>query len=170
MKYNYLPWSTPFFRSSKILRRGRQARNFTANITKILDLKSSSEQIFSEICRWVPLMFVYRLSPFSFPLLTSFSSHPKIEGLFTGYKIAASCPTNILSEHCIKRYKEQKRTLKNSYANCSLQKHTISVFVLIFKKTVNSRKVRTFDFDVQLDQDLTLTYRELSEKSASKCS
>ena len=28
-------------------RRGRQARNFTTNTTKILDLKSSSEQIFS---------------------------------------------------------------------------------------------------------------------------
>ena len=29
------------------LRRGRQARNFTTNVPKILDLKSSSEQIFS---------------------------------------------------------------------------------------------------------------------------
>ena len=28
-------------------RRGRQARNFTANVPKILVLKSSSEQIFS---------------------------------------------------------------------------------------------------------------------------
>ena len=28
-------------------RRGRQARNFTTNVSKILDLKSSSEQIFS---------------------------------------------------------------------------------------------------------------------------
>ena len=27
-------------------RRGRQARNFTTNVRKILDLKSSSEQIF----------------------------------------------------------------------------------------------------------------------------
>ena len=27
-------------------RRGRQARNFTTNVLKILDLKSSSEQIF----------------------------------------------------------------------------------------------------------------------------
>ena len=36
-------------------RRGRQARNFTTNVRKILDLKSSSEQIFSENCRWVPL-------------------------------------------------------------------------------------------------------------------
>ena len=39
-------------------RRGRQARNFTANVPKILDLKSSSEQIFSENCRWVPLITV----------------------------------------------------------------------------------------------------------------
>ena len=41
-------------------RRGRQARNFTTNVPKILDLKSSSEQIseqiFSENCRWVPLI------------------------------------------------------------------------------------------------------------------
>ena len=28
-------------------RRGRQARHFTTNVPKILDLKSSSEQIFS---------------------------------------------------------------------------------------------------------------------------
>ena len=35
-------------------RRGRQARNFTTYVPKILDLKSSSEQIFSENCRWVP--------------------------------------------------------------------------------------------------------------------
>ena len=36
-------------------RRGRQARNFTTNVPKILGLKWSSEQIFSENCRWVPL-------------------------------------------------------------------------------------------------------------------
>ena len=36
-------------------RRGREAKNFTTNVPKILDLKSSSEQIFSENCRWVPL-------------------------------------------------------------------------------------------------------------------
>ena len=36
-------------------RRGRQRRNFTTNVPKILDRKSSSEQIFSENCRWVPL-------------------------------------------------------------------------------------------------------------------
>ena len=39
-------------------RRGRQARNFTTNVPKILVLKSSSEQIFSENCRWVPLTYV----------------------------------------------------------------------------------------------------------------
>ena len=37
-------------------RRGRQARNFITNVPKILDLKSSSEQIFTENCRWVPLL------------------------------------------------------------------------------------------------------------------
>ena len=37
-------------------RRGRQARNFTTNVPKIVDRKSSSEQIFSENCRWLPLL------------------------------------------------------------------------------------------------------------------
>ena len=39
-------------------RRGRQARNFTTNVPKILDRKSSSEQIFSGNCRWVPLKYI----------------------------------------------------------------------------------------------------------------
>ena len=33
---------------------GRQARNLTTNVPRILDLKSPSEQIFSKNCRWVP--------------------------------------------------------------------------------------------------------------------
>ena len=41
-------------------RRGRQARNFKTNVPKILDLKSSSEQIFSENSRWVPLLWSFR--------------------------------------------------------------------------------------------------------------
>ena len=41
----------------EIPRRGRQARKSTTNVPKILDLKSSSEEIFSENRRWVPLMF-----------------------------------------------------------------------------------------------------------------
>ena len=36
-------------------RRGRQTRNFSTNVPRILDVKSSSEQIFSENCPWVPL-------------------------------------------------------------------------------------------------------------------
>ena len=39
-------------------RRGRQARNVTTNVSKILDLKSSPEQIFSKNCRCVPLKFL----------------------------------------------------------------------------------------------------------------
>ena len=42
-------------------RRGRQARNFATNVPKILDLKSSSEQMFSYNWRWVPLKRVYLL-------------------------------------------------------------------------------------------------------------
>ena len=37
-------------------RRGRQAKHFATNVPKILGLKSSSVQIFSENCRWVPLL------------------------------------------------------------------------------------------------------------------
>ena len=43
------------FRAFENRRRGRQAGNLTTNYPKFLDLKSSSEQIFSENCRWVPL-------------------------------------------------------------------------------------------------------------------
>ena len=43
-------------------RRGRQARNFTTNVLKILDLKVSSEQIFSENCRWMPLSIIVATS------------------------------------------------------------------------------------------------------------
>ena len=39
-------------------RRDRQTRNLTTNVSKILDLKSSSEQTFSQNCRWVPLITV----------------------------------------------------------------------------------------------------------------
>ena len=35
--------------------RGRQARSLTTNVPKILDIKLSSEQIFSKNCRWVSL-------------------------------------------------------------------------------------------------------------------
>ena len=38
-------------------RRGRQARSFITNVQKILDLKLSSEQIFSKNWRWVTLLF-----------------------------------------------------------------------------------------------------------------
>ena len=46
-------------------RRGRQARNFTTTVPKILDLKSSSQQIFSETCRWVPLFLHCKIELFS---------------------------------------------------------------------------------------------------------
>ena len=42
-------------------RRGRQERNFTTNVPKILVLKSSSKQIFS---RWVPLHVQFYVSLF----------------------------------------------------------------------------------------------------------
>ena len=52
-------------------RRGRQAGNFTTYVPKILDQNSSSEQIFSENCRWVPLsgMFI-ELQPITGEIFT----------------------------------------------------------------------------------------------------
>ena len=47
-------------------RRGRQARKFTTNFPKILDLKWSSEEIFSENCRWVPLIQAHTTYVFAF--------------------------------------------------------------------------------------------------------
>ena len=47
----------PFFKCSKILGEADKPRNFTTNVPKISNLKSSSEQIFSENCHWVPLTF-----------------------------------------------------------------------------------------------------------------
>ena len=48
-------------------RRGRQARNFTTNVPKILDLKSSSEQIFfRKLSLGAPVLFENILQ-FSFP-------------------------------------------------------------------------------------------------------
>ena len=67
-------------------RRGRQARNFTTNIPKILDLTSSSQQIFSEHWRWVPLIFaVITLTMYSF--LFNSSNF----GKFLGYEFYRSC-------------------------------------------------------------------------------
>ena len=53
-------------------KRGRQARNFTTNVPRTLDLKSSSEQIFSNIDGWVPLVRASALGQahnFSLPLV-----------------------------------------------------------------------------------------------------
>ena len=47
----------PFFFMFESPRRGKQARNFTTNVPKILDLKSSSEQIFSKNWRGCPWQY-----------------------------------------------------------------------------------------------------------------
>ena len=57
-------------------RGSRQARNFTTDVPKILDLKSSFEQIFSENQRWVPLF------------------HQVHNGSFQGYAIKSSHHAN----------------------------------------------------------------------------
>ena len=55
--------------------RGRQARNFTKNVPEILDLKSSSEQIFSENWCWVSLKGQCLSKFFHFYLRTVVSSN-----------------------------------------------------------------------------------------------
>ena len=56
-------------------RRGMQARNFTTNVLKILDLKSSSEN-----CRWVPLtqerLFEWNPIFSTWAILSFFSDSP----------------------------------------------------------------------------------------------
>ena len=50
-------------------RRGRQAKNLTKNVPKILDLKSSSEKVFSENWRWVlPFFFFFCRHSNSYPV------------------------------------------------------------------------------------------------------
>ena len=45
-------------------RRGRQAKNFTTNVPKILDLKSSSEQIFFRKLSLGAPVYIHRLFVF----------------------------------------------------------------------------------------------------------
>ena len=49
-------------------RRGRQAKNLTKNVPKFLDLKSSSEKVFSENWRWVLLFFFFCRHSNSYPV------------------------------------------------------------------------------------------------------
>ena len=79
-------------------RTGRQAINFTTNVPKILDLKSSSEQIFSENWRWVPLSFV----PFSYKLglvRTLVDRVFKINNTWTGFHLDISNLTKTLRKN-----------------------------------------------------------------------
>ena len=52
-------------------RRGRQASNFTTNVPKILDLKSSSEQIFFRKLSLGAPVLVFLLLRFDFSWFTS---------------------------------------------------------------------------------------------------
>ena len=75
-------------------RRGRQARNFTTNVPKILDLKSSSEQIFLENWHWVPLITSTLCVKNVLPFLNGFGIRSKkivihLNGL--GYLFGKNC-------------------------------------------------------------------------------
>ena len=73
-------------------RRGRQARDFTTNVPKILDLKSSSEEIFSENWRWVPLNSSMQSDEFWDWVLTTFN-----QTAITSYKLMLT--VNLQSIH-----------------------------------------------------------------------
>ena len=75
-------------------RRGRQARNFTTNVPKILDLKSFSEQIFSENWRCVPLSFV--LSSTSSSVDTTLFSDKGENRWFTSSPMLSTCADTTL--------------------------------------------------------------------------
>ena len=63
-------------------RRGRQAKNFTTSVPKILDLRSSSEQIFSEIVVGCPCLYLSLSNVIIHNFLASkFSFLPQIAGL-----------------------------------------------------------------------------------------
>ena len=92
-------------------RRGRQTRNFTANAPKILDLKSSSEQIFFENCRWVPLLI------------------EDLDKAFAKYRGAYHIGSKSKTSEARKR-KEQRKKSKNRRLNASnnRRKRTCIIF------------------------------------------
>ena len=76
-------------------RRGRQARNFTTNVSKILDLKSSSEQIFfRKLSLGAPDSFLFYISKLLFvTVILYFCIHfhlAPVEGLFFKPKYRAN--------------------------------------------------------------------------------
>ena len=78
---------------SKNPRRGRQARNFTANVPKILDLKSSSEQIFfRKLSLGAPVSTICRVAHWLKQVLRSvlelFKVHPARVIKYNPLKIA----------------------------------------------------------------------------------
>ena len=81
-------------------RRGRQARNFTTNVPKILDLKSSSEQIFfRKLSLGAPVYFFVMILDVTFLLSVGFL-------LFSTYKLKLiSTVTNTFSIWLSPRYR-----------------------------------------------------------------
>ena len=62
-------------------RRGKQARNLTTHVPKILDLKSSSEPIFSKNCRWLPLHDVLFTSDLTCDVLQQSSFYIRVQSM-----------------------------------------------------------------------------------------
>ena len=93
-------------------RRSRQARNFTENDPKILDLKSSSEQIiFRKLSLGAPVMWpcMHALKRFLFFFLADWSRMDIMEGWMENresnfwlceWKGLLSCPTNFNVQNC----------------------------------------------------------------------
>ena len=106
-------------------RRGRQARNLTSNVPKILDLKSSSEQIFSKNCRWVPLCSEMKWSePPSLSKVISFCSLIALALIYFGLtflnKVASVCYFYWIAQNALPvPFSYQKRRQTNTEDNPS---------------------------------------------------
>ena len=76
-------------------RRGRQTRHFTTNVPKILDRKSSSEEIFSENCRWVPLLtYLFCIILLYYAIISTVVSNSALYRLLSYYSWS-SCLTKV---------------------------------------------------------------------------
>ena len=112
-------------------RRGRQARNFTTNVPKILDLKLSSEQRHSENCRWVPLSFPCMNRNF---VIFQDKIYTK---LFFLVNKPTNCGHTVLLIHIIWHVNAFEMEVKNYCAFMYFHLIRLLSFALLFKRTVS---------------------------------
>ena len=72
-------------RVKKITRRKKRCKSNLSSVSVLADRSLHQDPMHSEFRGTTVPMFVYRLSPFSFPLFAIFSPFPQTENLLTGY-------------------------------------------------------------------------------------